>query len=144
MEYKRCFPWIKIFLWSLPWTYKMLNLWFVSSNFLCWHVCKMGQSYPLFLYVGLFNTVDSKIQLKLKFCRWGDSNCGPQVLKATTLPVKFDLLAEDSVTVSITTARSARRSASSTRLKPEKAAQSPRVTTNGSLTSSWSRFPWSN
>ena len=42
----------------------------------------------LFLYFRLFKTVDSKQMFHIKVCQWLDSNCGPLVLEATSLPTK--------------------------------------------------------
>ena len=49
---------------------------------------KMGHSRPLFLYFRLFNTVDSKQMFHIKVCQWLDSNGGPLVSEATTLPTQ--------------------------------------------------------
>ena len=51
-------------------------------NFFKWAISGL-----FFLYFRLFNTVDSK-QMFNKFCQWLDSNCGPLVLEATTLPTE--------------------------------------------------------
>ena len=48
----------------------------------------MGHSRPLFLYFRLFNTVDSKQMFHIKVCQWLDSNGGPLVSEATTLPTQ--------------------------------------------------------
>ena len=55
----------------------------VAQSFL-----KMGQTRPLFsLFLSFQYTVDSK-QMFNKFCRWLDSNRGPLVSEATTLPTE--------------------------------------------------------
>ena len=48
---------------------------------------KVGHSRPLFIYFRLFNTVDNK-QMLNKFCRWLESNRGPLVSKAASLPTE--------------------------------------------------------
>ena len=57
-----------------------------GMNRLC--ILKMGHSQPLFLYFHLFNTQLTLNKCSINFWRRLDSNRGPLVLEATTLPTE--------------------------------------------------------
>ena len=48
----------------------------------------VGHSRPLFLYFRLFNTANSKLNIPYRICWCLDSNRGPLVFEATTLPTE--------------------------------------------------------
>ena len=56
-------------------------------------IVKMGHSQPLFLYFRRFSTVESKLMFCINVCRRLDSNHGPLVSEATTLPTEPQPLA---------------------------------------------------